>query len=103
MRLIDADALKYHLEDLRSYTELEEPDAYYRGETNALKVAIGRIDRAPTIDAAHVVRCKDCRHYKVSPGQCPATETGDPRYDWTPAPNWYCADGERKDTGDRKD
>lgn len=51
MRLIDADALKYHLEDLHSYTKLAETDAYYRGETNALQVAIECIDRMSSVDA----------------------------------------------------
>ena len=54
MRLIDADALKNHLEDLRSYTMLGEECLYYDGETNALSVAIQNIDNALTVDAVPV-------------------------------------------------
>lgn len=54
MRLIDADALKDYLEDLRSYTALCEERDFYRGETNALDVAVGVVDKAPTIDAVPV-------------------------------------------------
>ena len=50
MRLIDADALKNRLEDLRSYTMLGEECLYYDGETNALSVAIQSIDNALTVD-----------------------------------------------------
>lgn len=55
MRPIDADALKNHLEDLRSYTALNKEQAYYMGETNALKIAIRNVENAPTIDAVPVV------------------------------------------------
>ena len=54
MRPIDADALKNHLEDLRSYTMLGEGSLYYDGETNALSVAILNIVNAPTVDAVPV-------------------------------------------------
>ena len=54
MRLGDLDALKDHLEDLQSYTALGKEHAYYRGETNALKIAIRNVENAPTIDAVPV-------------------------------------------------
>ena len=54
MRLGDLDALKNHLEDLRSYTILGEEHPYYSGETNALSVAIQNIENAPTVDAVPV-------------------------------------------------
>lgn len=80
MRLGDLDALKDHLEDLRSYTALGKEHAYYRGETNALKIAIGCIDRAPTVDVIPVVRCKDCKHFfapcESKHGSCDRTGVG---------------------------
>lgn len=44
-----------------------------------------------------IVRCKDCKYYKVEGGQCPADNTSDRYYSWIPDPNWYCADGERRE------
>ena len=43
------------------------------------------IDKAPTIDAVPVVRCKDCKYFKTR-----LCENED-NYD-----DWFCADGERK-------
>ena len=76
MWLVDADALKNHLEDLRSYTILGEESLYYDGETNALSVAIQCIDNAPTVDTIPVKHgkwvwfkeiasfaCSECHQY----------------------------------------
>ena len=49
-----------------------------------------------------VVLCKDCKHYKVEDGQCPADNTSDSYYSWTPDPNWFCADGERKEDDEQQ-
>jgi len=52
------------------------------------------IDRAPTIDAVPVVRCKDCKWWtkqeKSIQGRCALTGT-------YPTGGWYCGNGERKD------
>lgn len=53
------------------------------------------IDKLDTIDAVPVVRCKDCKHYKVEDGPCPAENASDSYYSWIPDPNWFCADGEK--------
>lgn len=55
---------------------------------------------APTIDAVQVVRCKDCKHYKVKidcvggkySGCDVWTDNGNECY---VEPNWYCSFGER--------
>ena len=105
MRLIDADALKDHLEDLRSYTKLGEPDAYYRGETNALKIAIKRIDRAPTVDAVPVVRCVDCECFRPTGTNlngywfCQNWDM-DMLEEATDPKRFYCADGKVKTYGE---
>ena len=83
MRLIDADAVKGRLEDLQSYTALNKEQAYYRGETNALKIAIRNVENAPTVDAEIVVRCQNCKHH----GSC----------GYEDIPGWFCADGEAKE------
>ena len=104
MRPIDADALKNHLEDLRSYTKLGEECLYYDGETNALSVAIQSIDNAPTVDAVPVVRCKDCKYFiqtvffgnKMNACRRHGSSTILPTARIV-ADDWFCADGERKE------
>ena len=91
MRLIDADDLKqnhmfYHEADSVSYAEERD------------------IDETPTINAVTVVRCKDCKHYVIK--QLKSDYTEDKRYKPSVCikgefakhrkPDWYCADGERK-------
>ena len=101
MRPIDADALKNHLEDLRSYTALNKEQAYYMGETNALKIAIRNVENAPTVDAVPVVRCKDCKHCDVNsfPGYIYCDAWGmDLNKDEYPPETFFCADGERVKT-----
>ena len=57
-----------------------------------------------------LVRCKDCKHRPTDPenkglGQslvfpddvCPC-QIGDNWYSWMPKDDWFCADGERKET-----
>ena len=104
MRPIDADALKNHLEDLRSYTKLGEGCLYYDGETNALSVAIQNIDNAPTLDAVPVVRCKECKYalpalngFDEEGFGCSNEHT--PGYEsfWWFEPDWFCAGGERRE------
>lgn len=54
----------------------------------------GDIIGAPTIDAAPVVRCKDCIHsYDDLCGLCC---TFGPCVDCVVQPHFYCADGEKK-------
>ena len=85
MRLIDADEL---LRRMKADPLFPVVDRY--------NVA-GPVECSPTVDAVPVVRCADCIHFPGEEGDpyCPCTTTGDPYYDWTPAPDWYCADGER--------
>ena len=79
MRLIDADALIKE-----AYTE----GAY--GYVDAFQIA-----SAPTVDAVPVVRCKDCIHsYDDLCGLCC---TCGPYVDCVVQPEFYCADGERKE------
>ena len=43
-----------------------------------------------------LVRCKDCVNSGTS--RCPCHYSGDPYIDWNPDDDWFCADGERKET-----
>lgn len=66
------------------------------GVEEKMKMVVEKIGEP--VEAVPVVRCKDCKYYKVESGQCPANITGDPFYSWIPDPDWFCADGERRDT-----
>ena len=49
-----------------------------------------------------IVRCKDCKHYLTDDIECPcniglADATPDAQYTWEPKPDWFCADGERRE------
>ena len=78
-RLIDADALKTKAIKCETFK-------LYNAPTFLKAVGTKEIDRAPTVDAVPVVRCKDCKYFKTR-----LCENKD-NYD-----DWFCADGERKD------
>ena len=82
MRLIDADALEYHI--------VENPMVRYEF------IHKTEINNAPTIDAVPVVRCKDCKcwtEWANGTGSCSRFAL-----DWigTDADD-FCSMGERKD------
>ena len=78
MRLIDADALK---------TKAIRCETFKLYDAPIFLKAVGtkEIDKAPTIDAVPVVRCKDCKYFKTR--LCENENNHD---------DWFCADGERK-------
>lgn len=63
----------------------------------------------PCDDFMEVVRCKDCKHRPTGTGanhdiefpdnRCPC-QCEDYWYSWMPDDDWYCANGERKETED---
>ncbi len=56
------------------------------------------IDEQPTVDAVHVVRCKDCIHWrKYDKETMCAAISSDPYEAWASEANDYCSLGERKD------
>lgn len=77
--------------------------------TAARMIVKGVLDGVPAVDAAPVVRCKDCKHrpidYRDKSGDytgfsiefpddsCPC-QCEDGWYNWYPEDNWYCANGE---------
>lgn len=79
MRLIDADAL--------------DPYFYEHCDDNAMVGAKNALDEMPTIDAVPVVRCKDCKYWErdaiFKDGWCRGKQQGNPE--------WFCADGERRE------
>lgn len=84
MRLIDAD-------DLAAKIMMEAP-GFLDGGSEITKAFIMAMIKTrsvtPTIDAVHVVRCKDCKHYK---DYCCTNEN----YPKGRSPEWYCADGKQ--------
>ena len=97
MRLIDADRLNkpiYAEEDNitgsgMSYNEI-------CGYNDGIDIAWNKIDQAPTIDAAPVVRCKDCiRRYDTD--ECPMCFLIEGKYYEYTNGNGFCDRGERKE------
>ncbi len=84
VRLIDADKFEV-------YTCVNKSSDYVDGAQSVLEA----IDSAPTVDAVEVVRCKDCEYSYdeisylcCSHGVCADCEV---------PPNFYCAEGKRKE------
>lgn len=98
MRPIDADAL---IEKCGDWYVEEGTEEGFIGTLKSL------IDEQPTVDAAPVVRCRDCRHKKLDgPSACKGIvnefycdEKLEWRYQYEGEPDildWFCADGEAK-------
>ena len=86
-RLIDADALK---------TKAIRCETFKLTDAPVFLKAVGtkEIDRAPTIDAVPVVRCKDCKWlYDEMDDYCCRSHRGLVRI----CENSFCSYGERKD------
>ena len=94
MRLIDADNLDFTF-DRRCFSEGDEQ--YARGVDDA----VGVVNKAPTIDAVPVVRCRECENYDEN-GYCISLDlligihSDTINYDFFPDPDFYCAYGRRK-------
>lgn len=97
MRLIDADAMQ---------RQAFEDNFAGRISDGMLFAVNWLLERAPTIDAVQVIRCKDCRYYDVyerkydgsadkrfKPSICIRAY----EYAVAKAPNWFCADAEPKE------
>lgn len=66
MRLIDADALGEKLEALtQKYAAAGKPNV-----AQDYNFVLTVIECAPTVDAAEVVRCKDCKHFDPDSSVC---------------------------------
>ena len=85
MRLIDVDDL-----GVGRCSKDVLPAAYCAGWNGLL----GLIEKAPTVDAVVVTRCKDCRSYnKPKTGWCEVHLDSE-------HPDDFCSYGKRKDGGD---
>ena len=96
-RLIDADEL---MESIRNALGIKSMTKSLL--LPAERTIIDQIDSAPTVDAVPVVRCKDCKHAKMTIDgdlckYCDLETDGDgfPIELYLEA-DWFCAGGERK-------
>ena len=98
MRLIDVDDL-----GVGRCSKDILPAAYCAGWNGLL----GLIEKAPTVDAVIVTRCKDCKHLCVWNRKdiyafCPKTNIVFLPFD-KDTRTFFCSLGERKDGGDGRD
>jgi hypothetical protein len=87
MKLIDADEILPMMERKMDMQDLYLPIHFQEMV----------IDEMPTVDAVPVVRCKDCKHYRTSDAGHPDCDYCNRLICGTVRPDFYCADGERKD------
>ena len=116
----------YELEEAatKDYNDSPYLDEYLEGYRDGLHQAAKELSTAPTVDAVPVVRCCECKYrphlrdavdeddaeelkqgyFDVSDlrfpteGKCPCQVLDDEFYSWIPKDDWFCADGERRDT-----
>lgn len=93
-RLIDADAFKMHLEEIRQdYLEEDTYSSNFAAEVIET-VQDEYLANAPTVDAVEVLRCKNCKHWddpnKGGRGMCwkKVTRTEE---------DHYCGYGEKRE------
>ena len=102
-RLIDAEALKSYMDECSKDSRFR----VYYGYAESF------INDAPTIDAAPVVRCRDCKYYGDEDGKLQRSDGVlfarckvhnyliDGRHTgWCPTENDFCSYGERKEGAD---
>ena len=104
MRLIDGDAVMERIEQAYKDMGVDTHGIWNKQLAEILHSAdvedvreflhsiLGAITQSPTIDAASVVRCKECRYWEMrnSPrGWCVV-------HQGYVSPQYFCADGERK-------
>lgn len=95
MRLIDADVLKPTLRELLDHYSYRADD-FAIGKCGGVEGSMDLIDASPTVDAAPVVRCKDCKYAQHDTIFNDIWCGGKQR-----TSNWYCADGERRPRNER--
>ena len=107
-KLIDADVFDSILQDAQA--ECKKNGGNFRfGVLNSVRANLAN---QPAVDAAPVVRCRDCKHrptdnrvrdddptglaIEFPDSRCPC-QCEDGWYNWYPNDDWFCANGERRD------
>lgn len=79
------------VEEARGYVETFMADPILKMAANAV------LNNTPRVDAVEVVRCKECKHYAVTPSDCVPYCSHESGYVGEYIGNlFYCANGERK-------
>ena len=86
-RLIDANALKDRFKLRINWLEKDVHDQYSLGLFHGAEYDAKLVDEIPTVDAAEVVRCKDCKHCRMC---YPEKQIGKEA-----TPGWYCKEHKR--------
>ena len=94
MRLIDADWI---IEHIKPY-ELSDEDWSVTGGT-AIRLIHNAINKAPTIDAVPVVRCRECKQGEIDDPDFPDQYYCHAGCGWNNG-DFYCAYRERKEGAD---
>lgn len=80
--------------------KLKEHYAWWGEDSEEKRIIDEIVDVQPSADVVEVVRCKDCKHSKYREDyddyECEASGCG-----LVNNADFYCADGERKETDDR--
>ena len=93
-RLIDANALKEKAIRMVTVNSLgNKQHCYFKA------VGTHEIDKAPTVDAVEVVRCKDCKYWSDGIKGCTDRVKFCSIGYYMVGENGYCGFGERKDNG----
>ena len=102
-RYIDADAVYKILEscEIRKATIGNPLTDWEYGYTCGIERAESEIECAPTVDAVPVIRCKNCKYYRVD-GDCWHEWDNDGRIYYQsiindPNPDDYCSKAERRE------
>lgn len=93
-----ADLMPYYNDWKRKYNSLDWDNSekrYCAGVATALFDAICHVRAAPAVDAVEVVRCRDCKYYRLDPRDQPSSLC------WrnspaVRAPNGFCDLGKRR-------
>ena len=85
---------KYIRESDAVQTVLEKPDMTPDEKAGIIR----RLKAIPAADVIPVVRCADCEYFS-EPGWCENPNTFAILTRGNTSPNWFCADGKRKDGG----
>ena len=99
------EAIEEYADRLQMVNWKENPNVPYK--VYSLNWCINKIRDLPSIDAVQVVRCKDCKHRPKGTGAnhdlefpdyvCPC-QCEDYYYSWMPKDDWFCRDGERRES-----
>lgn len=66
-RLIDADRLRTRV---ILYFDMIQPELDQETKQYLVNQIHGLIEDMPTVDAESIIRCKDCKYYRDSVGEC---------------------------------